>query len=260
MTSVLMYHDVVALDARDDAGFAGAQAAAYKIDPDAFEAHLDAIAAAGISVGLPGAPADAVITFDDGGALSLSAAVALERRGWRGCFFVVTERLDSRGFATADDVRELVRRGHAVGSHSHTHPSGFSNLDAEAIDDEWRISAERLGDLLGSRPHLAATPGGDWSQGVAASAAANGYSTLFTSDPTTRVRSVGGVEVVGRYTIWRGTSPDRAAAYAAGSPAVRIGTWIGWRGRAAARRLGGASYRAAARRRAKRREKGASLS
>ena len=47
MTVGLIYHDVVAADARETAGFPGPLAARYKHTPEQFEAHLDAIAATG---------------------------------------------------------------------------------------------------------------------------------------------------------------------------------------------------------------------
>ena len=39
-----MYHDIVAAGDEDTTGFPGRDAALYKISPDAFAAHLDAIA------------------------------------------------------------------------------------------------------------------------------------------------------------------------------------------------------------------------
>jgi len=43
----LMYHDIVDGDAYDASGFAGADAALYKLGRGEFEAHLAAIAEAG---------------------------------------------------------------------------------------------------------------------------------------------------------------------------------------------------------------------
>ena len=56
---VLLYHDVVRSELRDEVGFPGPLAARYKLEPAVFEAHLDAIARIGRNVGLPsqeGAP------------------------------------------------------------------------------------------------------------------------------------------------------------------------------------------------------------
>lgn len=59
------------------------------------------MAAAGVTVGLaaPGAPLpEAGFAFDDGGASALLAAMALERHGWRGHFFVVSDLVGKPGF------------------------------------------------------------------------------------------------------------------------------------------------------------------
>ena len=82
---------------------------------------------------LPGARRPRVaLTFDDGGASALDIAGMLERRGWRGHFFVTTSRIGEPGFVGPDAVRELAERGHDVGSHSHTHPTYMGNLDRDA--------------------------------------------------------------------------------------------------------------------------------
>ena len=41
--TALMYHDVVAAGAEDSSGFPGRDAALYKVTPEMFAAHLDAI-------------------------------------------------------------------------------------------------------------------------------------------------------------------------------------------------------------------------
>ncbi|HEY6399439.1 MAG TPA: hypothetical protein VIX82_18495, partial [Solirubrobacteraceae bacterium] len=93
MTFALIYHDVARADELDRTGFPGLLAARYKLDVAAFEAHLDAIETTGVSVGSVHSGARAALTFDDGGASALLTAQMLERRGWRGQFFVTTERV-----------------------------------------------------------------------------------------------------------------------------------------------------------------------
>ena len=86
VTAVLIYHDVVEPDAADGVGFPGRLAGRYKHTPEAFDRHLDAIAATGRRVGLVGTGADVALTFDDGGSSAPAIAELLERRGWRGHF------------------------------------------------------------------------------------------------------------------------------------------------------------------------------
>src|SRR5437016_300230 len=127
----IMYHDVVEHGDFPSSGFPGEGAHVYKLRCEDFERHLDAIRDA--------IPADAVsriaarrewtgapvfLTFDDGGISALHpTADLLERHGWRGHFFITTDRIGTPGFLSAAQVRELHARGHVIGSHSASHPT-----------------------------------------------------------------------------------------------------------------------------------------
>jgi peptidoglycan/xylan/chitin deacetylase (PgdA/CDA1 family) len=239
---VLIYHDVVESDAADNVGFPGRLAGRYKHTPEAFERHLDAIAATGRRVGLVGTGADVALTFDDGGSSAPAIAELLERRGWRGHFFATTERIGTPGFADADALRALAAAGHDVGSHSHTHPSYFGRLAAADIAREWKLSRERLGEVLGTPPATAALPGGYLSGAVVTEAARAGYALLMTSQPTRRSRREGSVTVHGRYTIWGDTPASTAAAYARGAPGARLRLWVEWTLKSAAKRVTPGGY------------------
>jgi peptidoglycan/xylan/chitin deacetylase (PgdA/CDA1 family) len=253
MTVALIYHDVVTAARQDECGFPGPVAARYKLDPERFEAHLDAIAATGASVGLIGDGSQAALTFDDGGASALDAAQTLERRGWRGHFFITTGRIGTPGFLTAAQVRELAERGHAVGSHSHSHPTYMGSLSAAELAAEWRSSREALAEILEAPPDSAAVPGGFLSPEVIAQAAGAGYRLLLTSQPTTRLSSHDGVRVHGRFTIWAATTPARAAAYARGDRRALASLWIAWQAKTAPKRVSPRAYEAIRRRWARRR-------
>jgi peptidoglycan/xylan/chitin deacetylase (PgdA/CDA1 family) len=243
----LMYHDIATPAEREQIGFPGPLAARYKLEPAAFEAHLDALTATGLTAaplrfGETPAPAPAVsITFDDGGASAPAAALALERRGWRGQFFITTSRIDTPGFATSQELRELARRGHELGSHSHTHPTYMGRLSRAELDEEWTRSRTLLGELLGSPPRTASVPGGFLSEQVIASAAAAGYELLFTSEPTARVAERGLI-VRGRYTIWASTPARVAAAYARGERLACGRLWLEWNAKKLAKTASPAVY------------------
>jgi peptidoglycan/xylan/chitin deacetylase (PgdA/CDA1 family) len=260
LTFALIYHDLAPRDERDSVGFPGPVAGRYKLDPADFGRHLDAIAATGGEVGLwePGTPGDgrrAVMTFDDGGASALTAAEALERRGWRGHFFVTTGRVGTPGFLDPAGVRALAERGHAVGGHSHTHPTYFGRLGRAEQLDEWRRSREALGELLGEPPAGASVPGGFFTPEVAETAAEAGYEWLMTSEPESRVRSEWGLPVLGRYTIWAKTPPKRAAAYARGDRLARGRLWLEWNAKQRAKRVSPRAFEALRRVRAGRGQK-----
>jgi peptidoglycan/xylan/chitin deacetylase (PgdA/CDA1 family) len=256
LTFALIYHDVVRQAERERTGFPGSLAARYKLAPADFEAHLEAMSASGVGVGLLGLGGDgpaAAITFDDGGASALDAAAALERRGWRGHFFITTGRIDTPGFLDTDGVRELARRGHGVGSHSHSHPTYMGKLPRETILTEWLRSRDELGNVLGEPPLTASVPGGFLSSAVIETAADAGYRLLMTSEPTAKRRRCGGMVVLGRYTIWSTTSPRRAAGYAQGSRIARAQLWTEWTAKKLPKTLAPGVYQAMRRLRASRR-------
>jgi peptidoglycan/xylan/chitin deacetylase (PgdA/CDA1 family) len=248
----LIYHDIAARSERDAVGFPGALAARYKLEPDDFEAHLDALARSGARVdGTDPQRADVALSFDDGGASALRAAQALERRGWRGLFFITTSRVDTPGFLAAEEVRELARRGHVVGSHSHSHPTYMGRLSREELDREWTQSRGVLAELLGSPPATAAVPGGFVSGEVIRSAAGAGYEVLFTSEPTARARRRE-LLVRGRFTIWSTTPARVAAGYARGAPLACTRLWLEWNAKKLAKSASPDAYQALRRLRARR--------
>ena len=229
----LEYHDVITGGDFDASGFPGSGPASYKLTAGAFDAHLDAIRdAGGPPVGVadawlhaPAGPPPLFITFDDGGTGALVAADLLERRGWRGHFFVTAGRVGAKGFLSQVEIVDLHRRGHVIGSHSFSHPTRMGAEPAERIREEWRRSQHVLSDVLGVAVVSASVPGGFYRPVVAQMAAQAGVRVLFTSMPTTRCSMVDGCLVLGRYTVRRWSSPKTAASLAAGGSA-RVGQWM----------------------------------
>jgi peptidoglycan/xylan/chitin deacetylase (PgdA/CDA1 family) len=244
MSVVLLYHDVAARSEFDAHGLPGPLAARYKLEPQRFAAHLNAVERTGARVGLVGTRLDGppvAFSFDDGGRSSIAVAEELEAHGWRGHFFVITGLLGTPGFLDAEAVRELDRRGHAVGSHSHSHPSYMAHLPRAEIESEWARSREILADVLGKPPSHAAVPGGDVSPAVLRAVARAGYEVLMTSDPKRRIERRGSVLVVGRYPIWGSTRPLTAAAYVDRRRA-RARLALSWKAKRAAKRLSPGAY------------------
>ena len=239
-----MYHDIAHREQRDAVGFPGPLAGRYKLEPDAFAAHLDALAATSLRIATldagEAAPAVAV-TFDDGGRSALLAAEALEHRGWRGQFFVTSGRIDTPGFLSATEMVELTGRGHLIGSHSETHPTYMGKLTRKELDREWTRSRGAIAAILGEPPRTASVPGGYLSRELVAAAAAAGYELLFTSEPTARVAHEGLV-VRGRYTIWASTPAHIAAAYARGERMACGRLWLEWNAKKLAKHASPAVY------------------
>jgi peptidoglycan/xylan/chitin deacetylase (PgdA/CDA1 family) len=245
-----MYHDVVG-DFPDVSGFPGPMAASYKLSVQRFDDHLQALArtrhphlhsvmrlADHTTNEMP-----FLFTFDDGGKSAYThAAERLERFGWRGHFFVTTDYIDKSEFLSREEIRDLARRGHVIGSHSKTHPTRMSSCSREELLHEWRESTVVLSQVIGEPIRVASVPGGYFSRLVAETAAAAGIQTLFTSEPTTRVRLIDGCRVIGRYTMQRGTPPTTAAALADGQLAPRVRQALLWNMKKVGKAVGGKLY------------------
>lgn len=247
---VLEYHDVVAGGDFDADGFPGEAANSYKITDSAFASHLEAVSARRVAVNGDvrtlergaEAPIPVLFTFDDGGSGSLPAARMLEARSWRGHFFVTTQQIGERGFLTSADVRELHRRGHVVGTHSHSHPLRMGRLTSQQVYDEWKRSIDILESILGVAVQTASVPGGYYRPFVAETAAACGIRWLFTSEPVMEVGRVAECAVYGRYTIRRSTSPSSVLSLLGSRSLARTSQWTAWNLKKLAKMMAGDAY------------------
>jgi peptidoglycan/xylan/chitin deacetylase (PgdA/CDA1 family) len=247
----LEYHDVIADADFGASGFTSPSADSYKIAAADFDAHMQALVGKPNAIGAdvralmdaPGGAPPVLITFDDGGVSALEVtAELLERRGWVGHFFVTTAWIGAPGFVDRNAIAELARRGHVIGSHSHSHPVRMARLTPTEMDEEWRTSTVLLAEALGHPVEVASVPGGLYSPIVARAAAAAGIRWLFTSEPTTRVTRVDGCTVLGRYTIRRTTTAQQAASLVARFSPARGAQWVTWNTKKVAKAVAGETY------------------
>jgi peptidoglycan/xylan/chitin deacetylase (PgdA/CDA1 family) len=183
-----------------------------------------------------------IITFDDGGAGALMAADALERHGLKGRFFVTADYIGAPGFLDATGIRELSRRGHTIGSHSCSHPLKMASCGAARLDAEWTRSRDVLFAIVGEPILTGSIPGGEYSAEVARAAARAGYTELFTSEPVTEIRTLAGLTLRGRYTVYRWTRAGTAAAVARGDWTPRAVQAALWNMKKIFKRAGGNTY------------------
>jgi peptidoglycan/xylan/chitin deacetylase (PgdA/CDA1 family) len=90
-------------------------------------------------------PRTLAITFDDSYQEDLDAARVLAEHGLPACFFLPTAYIGSKspfdpsyphlGNLTVEEVKELVRLGHEVGSHTVTHPD-MAHVSLDQAEDE----------------------------------------------------------------------------------------------------------------------------
>ncbi len=190
MSVVLMYHDIVTTTDKSS-GFQNKNAFQYKVEASAFEAQVKALQGK-----------DVVFTFDDGGESFLTkAAPLLEQYGFKGVFFISTKYIGTQGFLTKEQVKALAEKGHAVGSHSHTHPEIFTKLSKEEIHEEWQKSFEILKDILREQDYPMSIPNGYASKTIMEEAIKCGFSDIYNSQPTTKIKLFQTHKVFGRYVV-----------------------------------------------------------
>jgi peptidoglycan/xylan/chitin deacetylase (PgdA/CDA1 family) len=246
--ATLEYHDVVGHGGADATGFPGPSAGSYKLTRADFATHLEKLRPLAVArLGCDGAATfgdDAVVlTFDDGGIDAIRvAAPMLEEFGMRGIFFMTTGMMGRAGFLGADDLRELHARGHGVGTHSVSHPPRFSVLPPTEMNRELAESRDALEQVLCTAVHIGSVPGGYFSRAVAEAAAAQRYRWLFTSEPTSRLWTLDGCVVAGRFTLRAGDSADRAWSFATGRGSAQRRAAMGWQAKKVLKAVAGPAY------------------
>lgn len=245
----LLYHDVYRANPTES-GFHGHAAGRYKIALPAFKGQLAQLEAVVGSFPLvtmeydnPDGCTPFAITVDDGGVSYYTLiAECLEMRGWRGHCFVTTGWTGKPGFLDAAQLRELHARGHVIGSHSVSHPQRFAACSWEEMLREWSESRKELQDILGADVTSASVPGGYFSTQAALAAHAAGFTALFTSEPRTRTRDIGGCRVFGRHTLRHGHPEDLAARLARGDLSTLCSEWLSWNAKKVLKKAMGANY------------------
>ncbi|MFH1681004.1 MAG: polysaccharide deacetylase family protein [Candidatus Eisenbacteria bacterium] len=123
-----------------------------------------------------------LLTFDDGPDPRLTPEVLdlLDEHGARAVFFVVGERAAGPG---EEILREVLRRGHRIGNHTHTHPRpmrrGFFEYRREI-----RACERAIEEATGKRPRLFRPPHGAVTPANLAAAWSLGLPTVLWGSGT----------------------------------------------------------------------------
>ena len=123
----------------------------------------------------------ACLTFDDGTADHLDGAEVLAIRGLPAVFFVIVNRLGSKGYLGRSDVRQLAQSGHTIGSHTMSHRR-TTNLGFRQRREECERSKAELEDLIGAEVEWLAFPGGAYSVDCLVAAKVAGYKVVRTME------------------------------------------------------------------------------
>lgn len=98
------------------------------------------------------------LTFDDGPHPTHTREVldVLDRYGARATFFVIGRKAE----AHPELLREIVARGHAIGSHSYDHGRGYTFRSVRALHADMDASDGAIEKILGRAPRLYRPPFG----------------------------------------------------------------------------------------------------
>ncbi len=205
-----LYHEAV--DNNEDSGFQRKSAIPYKHPVKEFRDNIDIIVANTSPIitihGLSNHEHGTLLSFDDGGKSSILIADYLEQHNLRGHFFITTGMIGSPHFLNESQIAELHKKGHIIGSHSHSHPNVFKNLSYDMMMDEWTKSKQILERILNSPVDTCSIPGGDASKDSYRSAKESGYKILFDSEPCLTLRKYDDLLIMGRICPKQGTSYD----------------------------------------------------
>ena len=127
--------------------------------------------------------ATVLITFDDGHISQYEWGFRLlHEHGLRATFFIVPAWIGRPGFLTWDHVKEMVRYGMSVQSHTYSHQF-LVQLMSKQLVDELRGSKKIIEDHTGKPVHALSLPGGRADRAVWQLAASYGYEQVYTSSP-----------------------------------------------------------------------------
>ena len=185
-----MYHQVTALK---PTGYT-------VIEPEKFTRHLDAIKEAGyttitVSEALSGRelpPRAVIITFDDGWADNVNAALELRKRGMSATFNIITGKFGHPEYVTREQVTWLAQHPtFEVGSHTHTHfikwRQNLDGLTEHTVLSELLESREQLEELTRQPVFTLAWPYGYTTDTLERLATKAGYRS--TQHVVNRIRS-----------------------------------------------------------------------
>lgn len=166
---ILCYHRIE--DGRDDI---------YSVSPDVFASHLQILADSGYNSVLPdelynylvhdGNLPDKpfIISFDDSRTEHYTiAAPELEKRKFRGAFFIMTVTNNKKNYLSSDEIAKLSDRGHTIGLHSWDHVMATKYNDSTIWEKQVYAPKRKLEDMIDKTIDYWAYPNGVYNRKAA---------------------------------------------------------------------------------------------
>jgi len=121
-----------------------------------------------------------IFSFDDSSKYVIRCAEILERHGFKGTFYLDTDKLlKELGHKLIVDLYSV---GHEIGSHTVTHPD-LTTLDRDRVLYELKVSKDVLENILGAEIKSLAYPYGKYNRLILELAKLSGYRNARTVEP-----------------------------------------------------------------------------
>jgi len=122
-----------------------------------------------------------IITFDDGDVSNYHVAYPeLAKRGMLAEFYITTDWINTQGYMSEQQLKEMHNAGMSIQSHSKSHPY-LSDINNTELHDELMNSKNRLDEIINDKVHTIALPGGRGLAQVLPLYKKLGYKTIATS-------------------------------------------------------------------------------
>jgi peptidoglycan/xylan/chitin deacetylase (PgdA/CDA1 family) len=164
------------------------------VTPEAFEDQLKFLKENGfqsvsfdaladyLQYGLPLPERPVILSFDDGWENQYTYAFPLlQKYGFTGTFYVVTDYVDHQNFMTIPELKTMMAAGMTVGCHSRSHPV-LTALGSAGLQNEIAGSKAWLEQRLGVAMTTFAYPYGAYNATVVAAVKTAGFRTARTVD------------------------------------------------------------------------------
>jgi peptidoglycan/xylan/chitin deacetylase (PgdA/CDA1 family) len=182
---ILMYHYIREMPPEDDVLGRG-----LTVTPASFDRQINFLKSAGYEAidfnqmrdsTLPSKPV--IITFDDGYSDAYATAMpALQKYGYKGVFYIITQNVGKESFLTWSQIKEISDRGMVIGSHTISHPNlAAENMSPEKVRRELIDSKKIIESYTGKVVNDLCYPSGKYNDVVEKVAAEAGYKTATTT-------------------------------------------------------------------------------
>lgn len=177
MNRTLMYHSI----GGSGTGETGAEL--YSVPIYKFKEQMELIKTRGQAPSGTVPVAAPLITFDDGLEDNFTNAYPiLKELGLKAYFFVMPQKIETKGYLGWEQLKELTAVGMIIGSHGMTHKILTELNDAE-LNYELKESKSLLEEKLGIAIDYFSVPRGFCDKRVVLIAKNSGYKNIFTSNP-----------------------------------------------------------------------------